>query len=203
MKRLLVALPCLAVTVACGGSRVLVPPRLALAPHRPIGLVTFSVEGARGDLGPAATNRFRDEIFAAQAGTEVFELGELDDVLDGIGRDRLDPEAARAIGEARGVSALLLGHLVVSDVRPRARLGPNPSVEAEVTVSLTARLVSTGSGGTVWSSTARARETVAGVGLIGGTPVFGARDPDEAYGQLLDRLVFAVTHDIRPTWEKR
>jgi hypothetical protein len=39
--------------------------------------------------------------------------------------------------------------------------------------------------------------------LNGGIPDFGARDPNEAYGELVDVLVRDVTRDMRATWVRR
>ena len=43
----------------------------------------------------------------------------------------------------------------------------------------------------------------AGLSLIGGEPIFSAKDPNNAYGQLVNRLVYAVTYDLRSTWVKQ
>jgi hypothetical protein len=34
-------------------------------------------------------------------------------------------------------------------------------------------------------------------------PEFSARDPNEAYGHLVNRLVYAVTWELRSTWVKQ
>src|SRR2546425_7532326 len=66
---------------ACGGNKVLVPPRLDLRPYGKLGLVTFTVENAKGSLRQFATERFAEEMLAAQPGIEVLELGPLDSEL--------------------------------------------------------------------------------------------------------------------------
>lgn len=203
MRRLGSLLPCVLLVAGCGGATVMLPPRLALTPYQRVGLISFTTENARGTLASVATDHFRDEIFAAQSGIEVLELGDRDTLLAAGGRARLDPGAVRAIGEREGVSALFAGHLVVSNVKPRVRLGPTPALAADVTVALTVRLLSTESGATVWSSSANATGTVAGLAVVGGTPVFGAQDPNEAYGELVNLLVRRVTRDLWPTYERR
>lgn len=203
MRRFTAVLSSVALVAGCGGSTVMIPPRLALAPYQRVGLITFTTENARGALGSLATDRFRDEIFAAQSGVEVLELGGQDTLLAAVERPRLDPDAVRAIGEQQGVSALFAGHLVVSNVKPRARLGPEPGIAAEVTVTLTVRLLTTEAGATAWSSSAQATETIAGLAVVSGTPVFGAQDPNEAYGELVGLLVHRVTRDLWPTAERR
>jgi hypothetical protein len=36
------------------------------------------------------------------------------------------------------------------------------------------------------------------IGLVNGRPVFGAEDPNDAYGRLVEVLVDEVTIDLRP-----
>jgi len=78
-----------------------------------------------------------------------------------------------------------------------------PHLEATVSAELVVELLSTKTGGTLWRSSATAREKVGELALIGGEPHFSATDPNDAYGRLVDRLVNAVTYDLRPTWQKQ
>jgi len=64
-------------------------------------------------------------------------------------------------------------------------------------------LRSTKTGGILWRSSASRTEKVGQLTLAGGVPEFSARDPDEAYGHLVNRLVYAVTWDLRSTWVKQ
>jgi hypothetical protein len=197
-------IPALAIGVllaqGCGGKYVWVDPRLDLRPHTPVGLVTFTVENARGSLHEVATQRFAESAFEGQDGIEILELGSADAVLAEVNEAALGSDAARAIGERYDVPAVFVGHLVVSDVKPSGGLPPwgAPHVEATVSVELRVRLLSTASGGTLWSRSARATETIGEVGIVDGRPYFGAEDPNEAYGRLVEELVWAVTQDLRP-----
>jgi hypothetical protein len=186
--------------VACGGKYVWVAPRLDLQPHSPVGLVTFTIENAQGSLHEVATQRFAEAAFAGQENIEILELGDAESLLSRIGETELGPRAAQAIGEQHRVPAVFVGHLVVSNVKPSGGLTPfgGPRLRATVTVDLIVRLLSTATGGTLWSRSARATETVGEVGLVNGRPVFGAEDPNEAYGRLVDLLVDDVTMDLRP-----
>jgi len=186
--------------VACGGKYVWVAPRLDLQPHSPVGLVTFTVENAQGTLHEVATQRFAEAAFAGQENIEILELGDAATLLSKVGETELGPRAAQAIGEEHRVPAVFVGHLVVSNVKPSGALGPfgGAHLRATVSVDLTVRLLSTATGGTLWSRSARATETVGEVGLVNGRPVFGAEDPNEAYGRLVDLLVDEVTMDLRP-----
>jgi hypothetical protein len=176
------------------------PPRLDLLPLTPVGLVEFTVENAQGTLHQMATQRFAEAAFAGQDGIEILELGTADTVLAAVGEPEMGPRAAQRIGTEYEVPAVFVGHLVVSDVKPRGVLPPigGPHVEATVSVELTVRLLSTNTGATLWSRSARATETVGEVGLVGGRPYFGAEDPDEAYGRLVEHLVTVVSEDLRP-----
>lgn len=182
----------------------MVPPRLDLERYGRVGLVTFTVEKAKGSLHELATERFAEEILAAQPGIEVLEVGSQDSLIRRAGEIQFGPAAAQALGEQRRVPAVFTGHLVVSNVKPSAGLiGLRiPFVEATVSVELTVRLISTESGGTLWRASAAATEKVGHIGLIGGEPTFSARDAKDAYGSLVDRLVLSVTNDLRPTWQR-
>jgi hypothetical protein len=185
---------CVIAVAGCGGKRVLVPPRMELAPRAPIGLVTFTVENAQGSLKELATQRFAQHALDAQPGIEVLELGEVP--------GRIDAAAARALGEEHGLRAVFAGHIVVSDVRPRVSLGRGLRATAEATVTMTVRMLSTETGGTVWTQSARTREAIAAIQILDGGVVFAADDPEEAYGDLVNRLVFRLTHDFRATWQR-
>ncbi len=202
-RAVVAAVVCIGLGAACGGKRVLVPPRLDLAPFQRVGLVTFTVENAEGSLGEFATQRFTTQIFRAQRGVEVLELGDQERLLRELDVDQLDAAAIRAIGDEHGVPAVFMGTLVVSDVKPRAAILGIPRLEAEVSVALTIRLRTTASGATTWSRSARATERVAGLAIVGGRPVFSAQDPEDAYGDLVDYLIGEVTRDLWPTYRKR
>jgi hypothetical protein len=184
----------------CGAKYVWVAPRLDLHPHSPVGLVTFTVENAQGELPALATRRFAEAAFAGQDGIEILELGDAETVLADVGEPELGPRAVQRIGTAHEVPAVFVGHLIVSDVKPSGALPPfgGPQIRATVSVELTVRLLSTATGGTLWSRSARATETVGEIGLVNGRPYFGAEDPDEAYGRLVELLVDDVTLDLRP-----
>ncbi|MBI4421185.1 MAG: hypothetical protein HY560_10195 [Gemmatimonadetes bacterium] len=188
----------------CGGHKVLVPPRIDLHPYARLGLVTFTVENAKGSLHQFATEQFAEAVLAAQPGIEVLELGPVDTLLQRVGERELGIAAAQELGKQRGVGAVFAGHLKISN--PTASGGiaglATPHLEATVRVDLTVRLLSTQSGGTVWRSSAWATSKVGQVTLVGGQLDFTARDPKEAYGRMVNRLVALVTQDMWSTWEK-
>src|SRR5260370_26892553 len=167
----------------CAGNRVLVPPRLDLKPYGNLGLVTFTVENAKGSLHQFATERFEEEVLAAQPGIEILELGPLDSTLD----------AARAqqLGKQRGVAAVFAGHLKVTNPQASGGIAGllTPPLEATIRVGLSGRLLSTQSGGTGWRSHAGATPNVGAGSPRDVAPTFAARDPKEAYGPLVNRLI--------------
>ena len=76
----------------------------------------------------------------------------------------------------------------------------SPVVRATVTVELSVWLVNTRTGGIMWRKSSASTEEVGGLSFIGSTPSFSARDPNDAYGRLVNQLVYDVTYDVRSTW---
>lgn len=182
----------LAVVFGCGSKRqrqrVLLPPTLNLLQYRNIGLFQFSVENAKGSLHEFATRRFEEFVLAAQTGIEM--------------RGYTAADSARVFGgDTAGVPVAFFGHLKISNVKPSGTLASLvPNLEATVTCELSVWLVNTRTGGTLWRRSSTSTERVGGLSFSGATPSFSARDPNEAYGELVNRLVRAVTYDVRSTW---
>ena len=180
----------------CGGShrparqRVLLPPTLNLVPHKNIGLFTFSVENAKGNLHEFATQRFEEYVLAAQSGIEMREF------------TRADSSQLFSRNDTSGVPVAFFGHLKISNVKPSGHLTASlsPVMQATVTVELSVWLVNTRTGGVMWRRSSQSTEKVGGVAIIGGTPSFSATDPNDAYGRLVNQLVYNVTYDVRSTW---
>ena len=181
----------------CGGSRrpvrqrVLLPPTLNLVPHRNIGLFIFSVENAKGTLHEFATRRFEEYVLAAQSGIEMREFTSAD-----------SSRVFSASVDSSGVPVAFFGHLKISNVKPSGGLtaGLSPIMQATVTVNLSVWLVNTRTGGVMWRRSSQSTEKIGGLSFIGGTPSFSAKDPNDAYGRLINQLVYNVTYDVRSTW---
>ena len=171
--------------------RVLVPPALDLHQYGTVGIVTFTVEGAKGNLGDFTTRRFEEYMLGAQKGIEVQEFAVAD--------------SAAALGGARSVPVVFTGHLKVSNVKPRGGLAGlvTAHVEAMITANLAVELRSTKTGGVLWRSSATQTEKVGELVITGGIPEFSARDPNDAYGHLVNDLVYDVTWDMRSTWVRQ
>jgi hypothetical protein len=193
---------------ACGSKRVLVPARLDLHPYGRLAIVAFTVENAKGSLHRLATERFTEAVLVAQPGIELLELGPQDTLLQRLGERELGMAGAQALGQQQDVPAVFAGHLKITNPRASGGLGGlgglvTPHLEATIRVDLTVRLMSTQSGGTVWRSSAWATRKVGQVRIVDGQLDFMARDPAEAYGPMVDRLVELVTQDFRATWRRQ
>lgn len=182
----------------CGGGhrravrqRVLLPPTLNLVPHHNVGLFQFSVENAKGNLHEFATHRFEEYVLAAQNGIEMREFTAAD-----------SGHVFSAGADSNGCPVAFFGHLKISNVKPHGGLtaGFAPVVRATVTVELSVWLVNTRTGGVMWRRSSSSTEEVGGLSFSGGIASFSARDPNDAYGRLINQLVYNVTYDVRSTW---
>src|SRR5439155_2669901 len=136
--------------------RVAVPPRVDLRGYPTIGLVTFASSSANAELERLSTQRFLQQVQAAQPGTRIVELGREADVLASVHRSAWDPQTLRAVKEARGVNVIILGRLDVTKVKPKVQLSAMSiwtalDVRADVTASLSARLLETAGAATMWT----------------------------------------------------
>jgi len=191
--------------LACAAKRVLVPARMDLHPYGKLGLVTFSVENAKGSLHQFATERFAENVLAAQPGIEILELGNIDTLMQRVGERELGILTAQELGRQHGVAAVFAGHLKITNPTTSGGIAGilTPHLEATIRTDLTVRLLSAQSGGTVWRSSAWATEKVGGISIVGGQVVFGAKDPKTAYGPMVNTIVNIVTRDLWSTWEKQ
>jgi hypothetical protein len=183
--------------------RVLVPPHIDLKPHEVIGVINFDGSG-QGELGPFLTQRFVDAIRRDQGLVRITMLGPRADILAATRRPHLDRDAFKAIGEKYQVRTVFTGEVVVSDVKPNVTIGQSllhVGVSADVDATLTAQMIETETGASLWSASARDVQRIGGVEIIDDKSVtFDAEDPENAYGRLADNLVYAVTHDFRSRW---
>jgi len=191
------------VLCACGSKYSQTPPRLDLAPYGRIALVTFAADQANDGIGSLATQRFAEALLASQTGVELLELGSTDSVVKAMPAN-VDPATlAQALGKQKGVPAVFVGSLKVSRVKPHGHLDASGmNVRAGVSAELTVRLLSTSTGGTVWRSSSVASGTIGQLNISDRLPSIAVRDKEEAYGEVVQQLVSAVTQDLRPSWVK-
>ncbi len=200
----LAALP-IATLLACGGSRVLVPPRIELRQHEVLGIIEFDTN-REGKLGPLATQRFMEAARVDQGLVRIVELGTRDEVLREVNSRRLDQTTYRALGQRYGLNTVFIGELDISDIRPAIRITPNltdMTVAADVDATLTVQMVEIETGASLWSRSASVTRRVGQVSVFGREVVFDADEPERAYGDLVDALVGYVTQDFRASWERR
>jgi hypothetical protein len=182
---------------------VQVPPRVDLHAFGTVGIVQFA-SASKGNLAAVVTQRFVEAMQESQPGVRVLELGTIERPVGGSGP--VDITAIQALGQKYGVGALIVGDLVVEDVRPKIdvyNMITTMSVSADVDAALTTRMLETASGATVWTRATRATRTVAQVGVGRGQARFDARDPKSAYGELVDALVCEVADDFRVSYVRQ
>lgn len=191
---------------ACASTMVQVPPRMDLESYDRIAIVTFSADPAKASLAQLATQRFAEEVLASQRGFELLELGVADSAVAQLLAAGDAPAAARELGRQRQVPAVFFGQLGASNVKPNGSVGAggNVNVGATVAAELSVRLLSTGTGGTLWRSSGSASESVGQFSMAQGRlPSISGTDPNAAYASMVDRMVAQVTSDFRPTWVKQ
>lgn len=192
--------------LGCGGTKVMVPPRIDLQQHEVLGIIQFS-SSREGELGPLATARFMEHVRVDQGLVRIIELGTEDEALGSVGAKRLDRNAYQALGQEHEINTIFTGELVVSDIRPAIQITSNLAnmgVAADVDATLTVQMIETASGASIWSRSASVTKRVGQVSVLGTRDiVFDAENPDRAYGELVDALVGAVTGEFKVTWERQ
>ena len=200
MKRTTTVFIAMAFIAAAAGCFHRNPPRVNLEGFGAIGIVQFRSE-AKGNIAEYATRIFIEVLVKSQPGARIKELGPEDEVLRDIRANRFSPDALEARRRRFNVDAVILGTLDMSNIRPRVNLLSiisTLSVSAEVDAVLTARLLDTRDGTTLWTDSARDHKTVAQVSVFrGGDIFFDARDPEKAYGSLIRALVAQTTRDFQ------
>ena len=76
-------------------------------------------------------------------------------------------------------------------------------MKANVNATLITKLYETNRGATIWTASGEDEETVAQVSVFsGGGFYFDARNPEEAYGDLVKSLIKEVTRDLRVSYQR-
>jgi hypothetical protein len=181
--------------------KVYQPPRLDLARFGRLGLITFS-DNAQPSVADYATGQFQNQIHSAPAVIPVVELGTRENVLKSIGSNQLDSVTMQKIGKKYNVSALFIGDLVYSDVRPDVNLEDladfKASVSATLNATLSVKLIETEGGATVWSNSTSWKRKLGGVSVSEDSGVYvGNRGYEDAYRKLVPDMVYDITRDFR------
>jgi len=178
-----------------------VPPPVDLAPYRTLGVIEFT-SNATGAINGRATQQLQEQVQAAQPGTRFIELGSREAVLAAVGRNQLDADAAKRIGRKYGVAAVFVGELAYSDPKTDIRVSDLTKLEGgvrtEVKGDISARLLETETGASVWSNSGWVRRQVGrlNVSEYGVSGAVSKSDPRE---EMVTALVFQLTHDFRPS----
>lgn len=177
-----------------------VPPRVGLHDYGTIGLIGFT-SNPDPELGDAATQQFVQELQSAQPGVAIVELGAQQWVLGSVHQRYLDREAILEIGREHGVDAIMTGQLDFKRVRPEVSFSSviergSARVDKEATIS--AKLVETGGGATLWTGSSQATTTVANADFnSAGRGGFRLGSSKAADLELMRAVVYEVTNDFR------
>ena len=199
-----VSLLSLAFAWGCSSNTVLVtvPPRVDLKTYSTVGIVDFSSNADRG-VGARASRQFQEQVQAAQPGTRFIELGDRDALLAEIGGRQLDATALKKIGQKYGVAAVFLGDVVYSEPRMDVKLSDITKLEggvrAEMRGEIYSRLLETGTGASVWSSSAWARRQLGSFSVSADQGVSGGMSKSNPREEMVPTLVYQLTHDFRPS----
>ena len=186
--------------------KVLVPPRLELKAYHHIGVIEFSTN-AEDTLKAYVTQNFIQNIQSAQPGTRILELGDEQQLMRSLGMGKLDAQTIKSIGKKYKVDALILGHLEISEIKPKINIYTTPNAlhaGAYIEAALRTKILETDSGATLWTNATSGKTRIASISLIEEGPIrFGVSDPKEKYGKLVPELVYVNTYDFRCQYEYR
>ncbi len=197
----LVVLGVLLLTASCAGARyetVTYPPRIDLTKHELIGVLEFSSPDEK-ELASMVTARFVESARSDQGLVRMVTLSS----------ERTKPDTARLreLAHEHGLQTIVLGDLRISKVRPSVSISDalsSANVSGAIEGTLDVQIIEPATGASLWSASARSRETVGNVSVQVFKAVgFDAVSPDSAYAALVDTLVAQVTRDMRSSWERR
>lgn len=184
---------------------VSVPPRVDLKGYGTLGVVDFA-SNASAAASKRAAQQLQEQIQSAQPGTRFIELGSREAVLAAVGRNQLDADAAKRIGKKYGVDAVFLGEIAYSEPKTDVRVNDLARLDAalrtEVKGDISARLVETASGASVWSNSGWVRRQVGRVN-VSENGISGSMTKSDPRDEMVPALVYQLTHDFRPTTERQ
>jgi len=184
---------------------VTVPPRMDLKGYATLGVVDFT-SNASSAVAARATQQLQEQIQSAQPGTRFIDLGSREAVLAAVGRNQLDADTAKRIGKRYGVDAVFLGEITYSDPKTDVRVNDLAKLDAglrtEVKGDISARLVETASGASVWSNSGWVRRQVGHVN-VSEQGISGSMTKSDPREEMVPALVYQLTHDFRPTTERQ
>jgi hypothetical protein len=179
-----------------------VPARMDLKSYGTLGIVAFS-SNSDPAIEARATRQFQEQVQVAQPGTPFVDLGSREALLATMGGKQFDVETIKKIGEKYGVTAIFLGELTYSE--PKTDININDlakldgGVRTEVRGDISSRLVQTGTGASVWSSSAWAKRQVRRLSVSAEQGVSGGMSNENPREEMVPALIYHLTQDFRPT----
>lgn len=174
-----------------------IPPKVDLKPYNQIGVISFNLENARGDIGDLVASKFIRAISKSQRKTHLIKIGSTKQAQRRIGKSELD---VKAVGKRYEVDALFTGTVSLSDVEAyieESGLSRNLKVLANANLTITAQLISTATGEVLWTNSVTEKRKLSQIRMRGGIPEFAAYDPNRAYGLIIEDLLDKLTADFR------
>ena len=174
------------------------PPKMDLKPYNQIGVVSFNLENASGNIGDLVASKLIRVIKKSQRKAHLIKLGSSNRVQKRIGKSELD---VKTVGRQYEVDAVFMGTVSLSDVEAHIEesgLSRNLKVLANANLTLTAQLISTATGEVLWTNSVTEKKKLAQIRVGSGTPQFAANDPNRVYGLMIEDLVYKLTTDFRP-----
>ncbi len=179
---------------------VTVPPRVDLSGYGAIGIVEFASNSDRA-IGAHASRRFEERVQAAQPGTRFIELGSREELLSAVGAKQLDVDAFKRIGEKYGVAAIFAGELAYSEPKADLQIGDLTKLEgglrAEMRGDISARLVETKTGASIWSNSAWTKKQIGSVRVSAEGGVSADMGQSNPRVEMVPALVYRLTDDFR------
>ncbi len=195
-----------AAALGCGGSKVMVPPRIDLQQHEVLAIIEFA-SNKEGELGPLTTTRFMEWVRLDQGLVRILALGTEQEALREVGSTRLNADSYKSLGAEHDVATIFTGELEISDIRPAVNITSDLrsfGAAADVDATLTVQMIETATGASIWNRSASVTKRVGHVSVLGGRDIsFDADDPERAYGELVDALIDVVTRDFRVSWVRQ
>ena len=172
-------------------------PVIDLTEYGRIGFIDVS-SSTEGEIAKIASQQLVEKIMQIDKNKiTVVELGSEEEILQALGRERIDPETIQMIGKKYNIGVIVSGHLNISEVRPHIDISlirESFGVKADVDASLMVKLLETEGGGTLWTDLVRDTKSVASVRIgSGGLFHFNAGTPEKAYGKLVRSLIRKIS----------
>lgn len=214
-RRPLLALSLLAFATALGCAsgpppvprqKVLQPPMYDLMHYQAIGLIQFGTHSPHPELPGFTTQQFLTNLQQAQPGVRVVELGPAQQVLSAVGKSQLDPDAVKAIAAKYNVQAVFAGEVETTEAKPKVNVSSfltsgQVDVAADVTSRVSAKLIDTASGATIWTNAMndKGRAGEVSVNTGGGVDASG-QDTNDIYARMVHESVYSLTDPFRSHW---